>query len=164
MALHHLAQLNVARARWSLDHPAMAEFMAALPEINALADAAPGFVWRLRDDEGQDATSLRPFGPEIMLNMSVWESIEALRDYIYRTRHLDFLRRRRDWFNHDGLASHVVLWWIPAGEIPTPQQAWERLEWLTDHGPGPLAFTLREPYPPPAHEPEAPRERRGAAA
>ncbi|HEU4422425.1 MAG TPA: DUF3291 domain-containing protein [Pilimelia sp.] len=122
MALYHVAQLNVARPRYPLDHPAIAEFIAALPEINALADGAPGFVWRLRDDDGQNATSLRPFGPDIMLNMSVWESIGALRDYLYRSRHLDFLRRRHEWFRYDDLNAHVVLWWVPAGEIPLPSR------------------------------------------
>lgn len=117
--------------------------------LNALADAAPGFVWRLRDEDGSDATSLRPYGPDTMVNMSVWESVEALREYTYRGPHLNPVRRRREWFDHAGMEAYLVLWWIPAGTIPTLEEAWDRLELLARKGPGPDAFTLRHPYPPP---------------
>ncbi|MBX6357616.1 MAG: DUF3291 domain-containing protein [Micromonosporaceae bacterium] len=149
----HLAQLNVARPLAPLDSAQMADFVRDLPVINALADAAPGFVWRLRDEDGQDATSLRPYGPETMVNMSVWESVEALRDFVYRGPHLNSLRRRREWFDYAGIEAHLVLWWIPAGVTPTLDEARDRLELLIRKGPGPDAFTLRRPYPPPDQVP-----------
>jgi hypothetical protein len=144
-----LAQINIARPRFPLDHPGIADFMAGLTEINALADAAPGFVWRLVDDSGNDATSLRPYGQDVMVNMSVWVSLEALRDYLYRTAHLDYLRRRREWFTHDDVGEYLALWWVPAGHLPTVDEARERLDHLAAHGPGRYAFTLRQPFPAP---------------
>jgi hypothetical protein len=145
----HLAQLNIAHPVAPLDHPRMADFVADLPTINALAEASPGFVWRLRDEETDDATMLRPYGPDIMVNMSVWESVEALREYTYRTGHLESLRRRREFFDHKGIDAHLVLWWIPAGTLPTLDEARDRLDLLSRNGPGPDAFTLRQPYAPP---------------
>ena len=148
MAHYHLAELNVASPRAPLDDPSMAGFVDELGHINARADAAPGFVWRLVAEDSDDATSLRPFGPDLLVNMSVWESVEALRDFTYRDgNHLESLRRRREWFTYKDLGSHLVLWWIPAGMIPTLEEAWERLALLDKAGPGPEAFTLREPYP-----------------
>jgi Domain of unknown function (DUF3291) len=147
----HLAQLNVAYPRAPLDDPSMAGFADDLVRINARADAAPGFVWRLVGEDSDDATSLRPFGPDLMVNMSVWESVEALRDFTYRDGvHLESLRRRREWFSHGKLGAHLVLWWIPAGTIPTLDEARRRLTLLDRDGPGPDAFTLREPYPMPS--------------
>jgi len=141
----HLAQLNVARPAVALDSPTFGEFVALLPEINAIADAAPGFVWRLVDEGGQDAQSLRPFDAETMVNLSVWESVEDLRAYVYRSPHLDPLRRRREWFVPP-TGAHHVLWWIPAGERPELAEAGRRLDALNRNGPGPEAFTLREAY------------------
>jgi hypothetical protein len=152
----HLAQLNIARLQAPMDDPSMADFVAELPRINAIADATPGFVWRLVGDGTDDATGLRPYGPDMLVNMSVWTSVEALREYVYRSSHLDVLRRRREWFSHDGLDNHLVLWWIPAGHVPTVDEAKERLELLRQHGPGPDAFTLREPFPPRATIDECP--------
>jgi hypothetical protein len=145
----HLAQINIGRPRAPLDDPSMAGFVDGLVELNALADRSPGFVWRLVDDDGQDATALRPFGDDIMVNMSVWESVEALRDYVYRSPHLDSLRRRTEWFHHEGLDAYQVLWWVPAGHRPTVVEAGDRLARLVDQGPGPEAFTFRRPFPAP---------------
>ncbi|GAA4447723.1 DUF3291 domain-containing protein [Phytohabitans houttuyneae] len=151
MSEYHLAQLNVAYPRAPLDDPSMAGFVDELALINARADAAPGFVWRLVGEGADDATALRPFGPDLMVNMSVWESVEALRDFTYRdATHLEQLRRRREWFSHQALGSHLVLWWVPAGTVPTLREARERLALLDRDGPGPEAFTLREPYPMPS--------------
>lgn|SRR5690349_12090608 len=148
MTGHHLAQLNVARLRAPLDSPLLADFVAQLPEVNGLAERHPGYVWRLRDDSG-DATSLRPFAPDVIVNLTVWESVETLRDFTYRSaEHLDALRRRREWFLPYG-GPHLVLWWIPAGTLPTIAEAGDRLDLLASGGPGPEAFTLRRPYPAP---------------
>jgi hypothetical protein len=138
----------VARPVASLDDPVMADFVGGLARLNALADNAPGFVWRLQDDDG-DATALRPFGPDLMVNMSVWTSIELLREYVYRSAHLDLLRRRREFFVHAPSEVYTVLWWVPAAHLPTVDEAWQRLETLRTQGPGPDAFTFRAPFPPP---------------
>lgn len=128
----------------------MAGFMAQIEPINALADVAPGFIWRLEDGDGPGATALRPCGPDVMVNMSVWRSLEALRDFVYRNGdHLDAMRRRREWF-HKMFEQHLVLWWIPAGHLPDIDEALHRLDLLRTNGPGPLAFTFREPFEPPA--------------
>jgi hypothetical protein len=150
MTAYHLAQLNVARLVAPLDDPALADFVANLDRLNALADNDPGCVWRLQDDSG-NATSLRPFDdPTLLPNMSVWTSIDALWDYVYRSPHLDLLRRRREFFLPAGTQPYQVLWWVPAGHIPTIDEAWQRLELLRAKGPGPDAFTFRDRYPPPA--------------
>ncbi|GIJ35932.1 DUF3291 domain-containing protein [Verrucosispora sp. WMMD703] len=147
MADHHVAQLNIARLRAPLDSPELADFVALLPEVNDLAERSPGYVWRLQDESG-DATALRPFEPDIIVNLTVWQSIESLRGFVYRTAHLEPMRRRREWFLPLD-RPHLVLWWIPAGVLPTLAEAAERLE-LLRRGPSPEAFTLREPYPAPA--------------
>jgi heme-degrading monooxygenase HmoA len=143
---HHLAQLNIAVARAPMDDALMAAFAAALDEVNAIADQSPGFVWRLQDDDG-NATAIRPYEDErVMVNMSVWESVEALRAFVYgRNRHKHFLQRRREWFEHMEEA-YVVLWWVPAGHIPSVEEAKERLEHLREHGPTPEAFTFRQSF------------------
>jgi hypothetical protein len=146
---HHIAQLNIARPRAPLDSPQLAGFVSRLDEINALADAAPGFVWRLVDDEGGNATSLRPYGPDVMVNLSMWESVEALYEFAYRTAHLDVLRRRREYFDHDGLDAYAVLWWVPVGTVPTVAEAKRRLDLLAAEGPTGRAFTFRDRFPPP---------------
>lgn len=149
MAAYHVAQLNIGRLLAPLDAPEIAEFVAALDPVNALADAAPGFVWRLQDDEG-NATSFRPFDDDTLLvNLSVWESIDALADFTYRTMHRDVLRRRGEWFTKLA-GAHLVLWWVPAGHIPSLQEAKERLDLLRDRGPTPDAFTFRTRFPAPS--------------
>jgi len=142
----HLAQLNIGRLRAPVDDPATAEFMAALDPINALAEGSSGFVWRLQTEEG-NATSIRAFeGDDLMiLNLSVWESLEMLADYVYRTAHTAFLQRRREWFERLGEA-YLVLWWIPAGTLPTIDEALARLDHLRASGPTAEAFTFRQPF------------------
>jgi len=143
-----LAQLNIGVTVAPLDSPELAGFVAALEPINALADTAPGFVWRLQDDNG-DATSFRAFGAEsILVNMSVWESIEALGDFVYRSDHAQIMRQRRKWFVK--LEEIItVLWWVPSGHRPSITEAEERLVALRTNGPGPFAFSFREPFPAP---------------
>jgi uncharacterized protein DUF3291 len=143
---HHLAQVNVATLRAPLDGPELAGFVAQLGPINALADASPGFVWRLQTDDG-DATAIRPFHDDrILVNLSVWESLEALRTFVYASRHLEVMRHRRAWF-HRMADPYLALWWVPAGTVPTVAEAKVRLGLLERHGPGPDAFTFRAPFP-----------------
>jgi hypothetical protein len=144
----HLAQVNIGRIRAPLDDPLMTGFTSQLERINAVADQSPGFVWRLQTPAG-DATSIRPFEDDfILVNMSVWESFEALHHYVYEGPHLEVLRGRRDWFlPFDG--PMLALWWIPAGHIPTVEEAKAKLEELGKNGPTLSAFTFRQPFPPP---------------
>ena len=145
---YHLAQINIGRLRAPLDDPRIAGFVDQLDPINALADESPGFVWRLQSEAG-DATSFRVFEDErILLNMSVWESMEALQEYVYHSAHLGPLRDRKQWFDVPD-KPHLALWWIPAGHLPTPQEGKERLEHLRRHGPSPEAFTFKQPFPAP---------------
>jgi hypothetical protein len=153
-----LAQVNVARARFPLDSAEMADFIALLDPINALADRTEGFVWRLQTEAG-DATALRPFADDrILINMSVWESFDALRSFVYLSRHLEVMRRRREWFERT-LQAYFALWWIPAGQPPTIADAKARLEVLREHGPSPAAFTFHDRYPAP-ESPDGPNQGR----
>ncbi|MEA2441130.1 MAG: hypothetical protein QOH76_2554 [Thermoleophilaceae bacterium] len=142
---HHLAQLNVARFKRPLDEPSMAGFVAALDPLNAIADAAPGFVWRLQTEEG-NATSIHAFEDDLMLvNMSVWESVEVLADYVYGPDHVAVMRRRREWAERM-VEAYLCLWWIPAGSVPTVDEAKDRLEHLRKHGPAPFSFTFKRRF------------------
>jgi hypothetical protein len=150
VAGHHLAQLNVARLLAPIGSPTVANFVAGLAPINRLAESRPGFVWRLQTEAG-DATSIQAFDdPLIILNLSVWESIETLSDFVLRTAHRDVLRRRHEWFERMAEA-YVVLWWIPAGTIPTVADALTRLDQVRRFGPTSQAFTFRVPFGPPDH-------------
>jgi hypothetical protein len=139
---HRIAQVNIALPREPLDSPALAEFVANLEPVNALADAAPGFVWRLEDASG-DATAIRVFDDErLIINLSVWESIDALWEFVYSGGHLTVMRRRREWMTR--LASaYMCLWRVPEGHVPDTTEARERLEHLERHGPTPHAFTFK---------------------
>jgi hypothetical protein len=143
---YQLAELNIAKLRAPLDTPLLADFVNGLARINATADHSDGFVWRLMGDGGDDATALRPFpDAEIIVNMSVWQNVEALQAYTYASDHVDFFRRRAEWF--DKLSTPAfVLWWIPQGHIPTLAEAKTRLDALAAHGPTPYAFTFRQRY------------------
>jgi len=154
---HHLAQINIARMAAPLDDPVMAGFVARLADINALADRSPGFIWRLQGDEG-NATYLRPYGDErIIINMSVWESIEALKEYVYKSDHSGVMRGRHQWFEKfDG--DYLTLWRIKAGHIPTIAEAKARLDHLREHGPGPYAFNFKVTFAPKEDEPELQQE------
>ena len=144
---YHLAQLNIARFRLPLDDPAMAGFVAALDPLNAIADATEGFVWRLQTEEG-NATAIHAFEDDLMLvNMSVWESVEALADFVYRSDHVRVMRRRREWAERLAEA-HLCLWWIPVGSLPTVDEAKERLEHLRERGPTPYSFSFKKRFSP----------------
>ncbi|HJU90998.1 MAG TPA: DUF3291 domain-containing protein [Gemmatimonadaceae bacterium] len=148
MPNYHLAQLNIGRILSPIDSPQLAGFVSRLDEINALADAAPGFVWRFQTEDG-NATALRPYDDDrILVNFSVWTSVEALHAFVYRTMHVEVMRQRRQWFEQMDRA-FTVLWWVPAGHRPTVQEAIERLEHLRREGPTPFAFTFKQPFPAP---------------
>lgn len=141
MAHYHIAQVNIGRIRAELDDPIMAGFVNRLAEINALADGSPGFVWRLKTDEG-NATYLRPFADErTLLNMSVWEDVESLRHYVYQTAHRELLRQRHAWFEKFA-GAYSALWWVPAGHVPGMDEAKRRVAYLDANGPTEFAFTF----------------------
>ena len=151
MDRYHLAELNIARMLGPRESAVMSEFMARLDEINALADAAPGFVWRLQTESG-NATEIQAFDDDwLIVNLSVWESVEALQAFTYRSGHSEVMRKRRQWFEPHTQA-YLVLWWVPAGQVPTVEQAKERLEQLHQHGETATAFTFRRLFAPPALE------------
>lgn len=147
-----LAEVNIARLRVPLDDPALADFVAALEPVNADADAASGFRWRLQTEDG-DAMAIRAFewdvagSSGVIVNMSVWESVDTLAAFAYSGRHREVLRGRRRWFEAMTEA-YLALWWVPAGVRPTTEDAEERVRHLRRHGPTPRAFTLRDHFPP----------------
>lgn len=147
MSQYELAQLNIAVMKEPLDSPRMADFVANLERINAVAESAPGFVWRLQTEEG-DATALRPLGDRTLVNMSVWKDVASLNQYVYKTAHVEIMRRRKEWFERMSEVS-IVLWWVPQGHRPSVVQAIERLELLRAQGPSADAFTFRHAFPPP---------------
>jgi hypothetical protein len=152
MARYRLAQVNIGRMRAPIGDPIMEGFRTQLDPVNALADRSPGFVWRLQTEEG-NATAIRPYADDdrMAINMSVWESLESLRNYVYQSAHVAPLRDRKQWFEPlDGPI--LALWWIPAGHIPSVAEAIERLEMLKARGPSPEAFTFRHPFPAPGDE------------
>ncbi|AIA00794.1 DUF3291 domain-containing protein [Streptomyces noursei] len=142
----HLAQLNVATLRHPLDDPRVAPFVELLDPVNASADDAPGFVWRLVEEGAADATGLRPAGENVIITMSVWETQEALWEFTYRSGHLEAMQRRREWFERH-VEAYLVLWWVPAGHLPTVDEAMERLAELRANGPSHRAFTFASSYP-----------------
>jgi hypothetical protein len=145
---YQLAELNVMHLVAPLDEPVMADFVALLAPINALADQSPGFVWRLETEDG-DSTAVRVYDDDqVIVNFSVWRSQQELWDFAYASQHLDVMRRRRQWASHVPAMSYA-LWWIRAGELPTLEDAMARLERVRTLGPTPLAFTFRESFPPP---------------
>lgn len=151
-----LAQVNIGRLVAPLDHAQLADFVALLKPVNAAADGAAGFVWRLQDDEG-DATSIQAFewdagdSAGVIVNMSVWTGVDELAAFVFDEMHRQVLRRRREWF-HRMSDAYAVCWWVPAGHRPTTGEAEDRIRYLRANGPSPRAFTLREAYPRPDSE------------
>ncbi len=149
MSEWQLAQFNIAMLRAPLDHPETAEFVANLDAVNAVADSSPGFVWRLTDDSGQSSSYVVAYDdPLTIINFSIWASPDDLHEFVFKTMHAQFLRRRREWFRPVD-EDIVVCWWIPAGTRPPVDEAKERLQRLRRLGPTPEAFTLRRRFPPP---------------
>lgn len=145
---YHIAQINIASMLAAIDDPLLEGFVAQLEAINALAEGSPGFVWRLQSDSG-NATDIAAYEDAlILINMSVWESIEALQAYAYRSEHVEVFRQRRQWFKKpDG--PHLALWWIPAGHIPTVEEGQSKLDYLAHNGPTAGAFTFKTRFPAP---------------
>jgi hypothetical protein len=147
MADYHLAQINVARANAAFDDPALADFPDQVDAINALADGSPGFVSRLQTPEG-NATGIRINDDNrLFVNLTVWENVEALREYAYRSGHMDVTRRRKEWYVPYG-SNFLALWWVPAGTLPTVDQGLERIEYINEHGASAHAFGFRQQFPP----------------
>ncbi len=145
MSRFHLAQINVARALAPLDDPKLAGFVERLDDINALADRSPGFVWRLQSDSG-NATDIQVSGdPNFIVNMSVWEDLDALFAYVYRSDHLQVMAQRRQWFEKPA-GAFMALWWLPAGELPGVEEGMRRLAILDRQGPTAEAFTFKAPF------------------
>ncbi|MDQ8702127.1 DUF3291 domain-containing protein [Streptomyces sp. LHD-70] len=147
VASYELAQVNIARLKYPLDAPELKDFVDALDPVNAVADAADGFVWRLQSDSG-NATDVPVFGESwLIVNMSVWRDTDALTAFMYQGQHRELLSRRSEWFERVAEAM-TTLWWVPAGHRPTVAEAEERLLRLRAEGPTPYAFTLRTAFPP----------------
>ena len=148
MSAYELAQLNIGVIKGPIDSPVMAEFVASLDRINALAEGTPGFVWRLQTEEG-NATAIRPYEDErVAVNMSVWRDVESLSKYVYSSAHVEIMRRRREWFEKMEQA-FLVLWWVPRGHRPGIEEAKARLAMLRAKGPTKDAFTFRQAFPAP---------------
>jgi hypothetical protein len=144
MSSYQLAQLNIAAMKAPLDSPELKDFVDNLDRINALAESSPGFIWRLKG-EGNGATSLWPLGDNVLVNMSVWRDVDALKAYVYKSAHVEIMRRRREWFTRMGDA-YLALWWVPAGHEPTVAEAVAKLQHLRAHGPSSAAFTFGEAF------------------
>ena len=148
MSSYHLVQSNVAQMLGPIEDPVMAGFVERLEPLNALADASPGFVWRYQTDEG-DATEVRVFNDELILfNMSVWESVEALENFVYRSNHVEALQKKAEWFERASRAT-LALWWIEIGHVPSVEEAKDRFDVLWRDGPSAEAFTFRDRFPAP---------------
>lgn len=145
MADFHLAQINIARARYDLTSPAMHGFVSRLEQVNALADASPGFIWRLQTEDG-DATALRVFDdPLLVINMSVWRDIESLKNFVYRSLHSELYKNRSTWFDRIDSANQA-LWWLPAGSLPTIDEGKVKLQLVERQGETPAAFTFARQF------------------
>lgn len=149
MKAFELAQLNIAHLVAPIDSPELVEFVANIDRINQCADASPGFVWRLQTDEG-DATAIDAFGDEYIVNMSIWQDMESLFEFVYQSSHIEIMRRRKEWFQRMEFA-YSVLWWVKSGHRPDLDEAKHRLHMLQELGPSPEAFTFRQNFPPPSH-------------
>ena len=143
---YRLAQINIAEAKAEMDTEVMAGFVARLENINALADSSPGFIWRLQSEDG-DSTAIRVFDSALLLiNISVWETLESLKNFVYKSAHVELIQDRDAWFDKFKSA-HQALWWIPEEHIPTVEEGKERLEHIQLNGPTEYAFTFARPFP-----------------
>ena len=146
---YQLAQINISRMIGvNINDPIMKEFVDNLDKVNNLAEHSEGFVWRLKD-ENNDATSFNPYNDEqVIINISVWESIASLETFVFKTLHTDFLKRRKEWFQKFGKVS-TAMWWISEGDFPSVENAVELLDYLQKNGPSQKVFNFRNKYAPP---------------
>lgn len=141
---YQLAQINIAKLLKPFDHPQIADFVNQLDEINALAEKSKGFIWRLKDEDSNDATSINPYNNQnIIVNMSIWDDVNSLKEYVYNSGHVQVFMRRKEWFEKPTKA-HMALWWIEKGEYPTAQEGKERIEYLQQFGSSKFAFTFKD--------------------
>ena len=141
-----LAQINIARLIAPLDDPRIAGFVSQLEPINALAEVAPGFVWRLKSDTGNATDIVYSDDPFVIVNMSVWESVDALKDYAYSSKHVQVYRERARWFEKPAKPNYCI-WWVPAGHLPTVAEGRERLAHYQEHGATPYSFWFSQRFP-----------------
>ena len=142
---YYLAQFNIARLKHPIDDPRTAEFVANLDKINLLAEESDGFIWRLKDETG-NATEINIYNdPLMIINMSVWESINHLFEYTYSSEHVDVFRKRGKWFENK-ISPHLVLWWVPQNKLASAENGKERLQYLSEKGPTPFAFTFKKKF------------------
>lgn len=146
----HLAQYNVARLIAPLDDPRLVDFVEALDRINKLGDDSPGFVWRHQNADGNSTGTRVGDDPNVVINYTVWDSVEALFAYTYHSDHVEVFRKRRDWFDDHNGQAYLAMWWVPAGTIPSVEEAEERLAHQRTHGPTPYCFTFKQRFPPPS--------------
>jgi heme-degrading monooxygenase HmoA len=145
----HLAQINIGRMTGAnINDPIMKDFVDKLDEVNAVAEKSKGFVWRLKDDNN-NATGIKAFDDDqLIVNMSVWESIEDLEAFVYKTSHAEVLRRRKEWFSK--MKFYMAMWYMPAGSVPAVEEAKRRLEHLELYGASAYAFDFKQRFAPPA--------------
>ena len=143
--MFHLAELNIAEAKAPLMSPQLSGFVARIDEINALAEKEKGYIWRLKDETGHSMEIRFSDNPDMLINMSVWESVEDLKRFTYQTMHKELIRDKRQWFHHIKSAAYV-LWWIPVGHIPTLAEGKERLDMLRAQGATPQAFDFKNVF------------------
>ncbi|MDO7173796.1 DUF3291 domain-containing protein [Mariniflexile sp. AS56] len=149
---YQIAEINIARMKGvSMDDPIMKEFVDNVNAVNEIAEKSNGFVWRLLDED-KEAANFSPFTDEqVIINISVWETIASLETFMYKTFHSDFLKRRKEWFYAYGKVA-TAMWWIPKGDVPTIQEAAEKLEYIQKNGPSEVAFSFRYQFPKPGEE------------
>jgi hypothetical protein len=149
MGEFQIAEINIARMKGvDINDPIMKEFVDNLDKVNSIAESSKGFVWRLKD-ESNNATNINPYNDEqVIINISVWQSIESLEDFMYKTFHSEFLKRRKQWFQNFGKVS-TAMWWINKGDLPNVNEAVEKLAYLQKNGPSEIVFDFKKKYPPP---------------
>ncbi|MDQ7050802.1 MAG: DUF3291 domain-containing protein [Enterobacterales bacterium] len=148
MNRYHLAQINIAQAKDSMQSPVMDGFVKRLDEINQLAEQSEGFIWRLKTEQG-DATGINAFEDDrLIINLSLWNNLDSLKHYVYQSVHIDLIQDKKHWFNKIKPA-HLALWWIPEGCIPSIEQGKQKLQYLQNHGASASVFTFAKPYPHP---------------
>ncbi|MEB8433587.1 DUF3291 domain-containing protein [Cocleimonas sp. KMM 6892] len=145
---YHIAQINIAQAKADKDSEIMSGFISRLDEIHTLADNAPGFIWRLETEDGDDGSVSVFNDPLLLINMSVWRDIDSLRAFVYKSIHIELLQDRDAWFDKMG-EMHQTLWWVPAGHIPTIQEGKDKLDQIREFGPTAKAFTFGKKFPSP---------------